>query len=415
MNVWLVNHYAISPGQPGGTRHFTLARKLVERGHQVTIIASSFDHATRQEMHLRDGAPSRLEVMDGVRFLWLRTPPYKGNSAQRLWNTVVFARKVLGLRGADLGGPPDVVLGSSPHLFAAWAAERLARRHRVPFVLEVRDLWPRSLIDLGSFSEGHPFIRWLEYIERGLYRRAHRIVILLPGAGDHIAQKGGSPERIVWIPNGVDLHLLPPPSPPEPHEGFTYLYAGAHGLANRLDYLLEAIHRTRALRPDLPLRFRFVGDGPEKPSLVERARELELENVAFEDPVPKARIFDVMATADAFTIVVQNSPLYRWGISPNKLYDYLAAARPIVLAAPDSVYNNPVEESRAGLTAPSNNPEAYAKRLVELAETPAEERWQMGLRGRAYVEQNHSVPRLATRLEETLRAAIEDYPNGPER
>ena len=415
MNLWLVNHYAILPQQAGGTRHYTLARELVERGHQVTIVASSFDHTTRQEMHLRDGAPSRLEVVDGVRFLWLRTPPYSGNSARRLWNTMVFARKVLGLRAADLGGPPDVVLGSSPHLFAAWAAERLARRHRVPFVLEVRDLWPQSLVDLGSFSEGHPFIRWLEYIERSLYRRASRIVTLLPGAGEHIAQKGGSDERVVWIPNGVDLRLLPSPSPPESRESLTFLYAGAHGLANHLGYLLEAIHHARRLRPELPAHFRFVGDGPEKPALIQRARELGLENVAFEDPVPKNRVFEVLASADAFLVALQDTPLYRWGISLNKIYDYLAMARPIVLAAPDSVYNNPIEEARAGLTAPSNNPEAYAKRLVELAETPAEERWQMGLRGRAYVEQNHSVPRLATRLEETLRAAIEDYPNGPER
>ena len=360
MNLWLVNHYAILPQQAGGTRHYTLARELVKRGHQVTIIASSFDHTTRKELHIPDGAPSRLEVVDGVRFLWLRTPPYEGNSARRLWNTAAFARKVLGLRARDLGGRPDVVLGSSPHLFAAWAAERLARRHRVPFVLEVRDLWPQSLVDLGSFSEGHPFIRWLEYIERGLYRRARHVITLLPGAKEHIVQKGGHPDRITWIPNGVDLRLLPPPSPPESRDSLTFLYAGSHGLANNLDYLLEAIYHARRLRPELSLHFRFVGDGPEKPVLIQRARELGLENVTFEDTVPKYRIFEVLASADAFLVALQDTTLYRWGISLNKLYDYLAMARPIVLAVPELVYNNPVEEACAGLTAPANNHEAYA-------------------------------------------------------
>ena len=408
MNIWLVNHYAIPPQQAGGTRHYAFAKKLVERGRKVTIIASSFDHVTRQELRLSNRESSRVEEIDGVRFLWLRTPPYEGNSAQRLWNTMVFARKVLDLRAEDLGGPPDVVLGSSPHLFAAWAAERLARRHRVPFVLEVRDLWPQSLVDLGSFSEGHPFIRWLEYIERGLYRRARRIVTLLPGAADHIAHKGGHPGRIVWIPNGVDLRLLPPPSPPEPRESLTFLYAGTHGLANHLDYLLEAIHHAHGLRPELPAHLRFVGDGPEKPALIQRARELGLKNVAFEDPIPKNRIFEVLASADAFLVALQDTPLYRWGISLNKIYDYLAMARPIVLAAPDSVYNNPVEEARAGLTAPSSDPEAYARRLVELTETPAEERWQMGLRGRKYVEDNHDLGRLACKLESVLRDAAND-------
>ena len=410
MNVWLVNHYAIPPGQSGGTRHFILARELVERGHRVTIVASSFDHTTRLEMHLRDGAPLKLEVVDGVRFLWLKTPPYKGNSVHRLWNTLVFARKVLGLRAADLGGPPDVVLGSSPHLFAAAAAERLARRHRVPFVLEVRDLWPQSLVDLGSFSQGHPFVRLLEGIERRLYRRAHRIITLLPGAAEHIAQKGGDPERIVWIPNGVDIRLLPAPTPPTPSDIFTYLYAGAHGLANHLDYVLEAARLVEEQHPEFPLRFRFVGDGPEKAGLIKRAQELMLKNVTFESPVPKAQIFELMVTADAFTIVVQNSPLYRWGISPNKLYDYLAMARPIVLAAPNLVFNNPVEEAGAGLTAPSDDVRAFARAIVDLARLSPEERWQMGLRGRDYVERHHNVARLADRLEHLLTEAARAAP-----
>ena len=408
MNIWLVNHYAITPQQAGGTRHYFLARELVGRGHQVTIIASSFDHATRQEIHLRDGASSRLEVVDGVRFFWLRTPPYSGNSARRLWNMMVFARKVLGLRAADMGGPPDVVLGSSPHLFAAWAAERLARRHRVPFVLEVRDLWPQSLVDLGSFSEGHPFIRWLEYIERGLYRRASRIVTLLPGAGEHIAKKGGSPNRIVWIPNGVDFSSLPRPLPPQYDGAFTFLYAGAHGLANRVDFLLNAVYHVQSMRLDMPIRFRFVGDGPEKPALVERSRRLGLKNVTFEDPVPKREIFRVMASANAFMVALQDTSLYRWGISINKIYDYFAMARPIVFAVPDLIYNNPVEEAGAGLTAPASNPRAYAECLTELASMSPGKLWEMGLKGRRYVEENHNFSRLTDKLESVLRDAL-DY------
>ena len=409
MNLWLVNHYAILPQQAGGTRHYTLARELVERGHQVTIVASSFDHTTRQEMHLRDGAPSRLEVVDGVRFLWLRTPPYSGNSARRLWNTMVFARKVLGLRTADLGGPPDVVLGSSPHLFAAWAAERLARRHRVPFVLEVRDLWPQSLVDLGNFSQGHPFIRWLEYIERGLYQRANCIITLLPGAGEHIAEKGGDISCITWIPNGVDLSMLPPPKPPQYDGAFTFLYAGTHGLANRLDFLLDAVHHVQSQRSDMPIRFRFVGDGPEKPALIKHSQKLGLKNIFFEDPVPKCEISRVIASANAFMVALQDTSLYRWGISLNKMYDYLAMARPIALAAPGSIYNNPVEEAGAGLTAPANDARAYAGRLLELASMSTEKLWEMGLKGRRYVEENHNFSRLADKLESVLEDALNNH------
>ncbi len=239
MNLWIVNHYAIPPQRAGGTRHYTLAKELIRRGYRVTIIASSFDHATRREAHLAPGEPFKLEVIESVPFLWLRTPPYAGNSVARIWNMTVFAYRVWRSAGEALLGKPDVVIGSSPHPFAALAAERLATRFRVPFVLEVRDLWPQTLIDLGGFSPRHPFILLLESIERYLYRKASRIITLLPGAGEHIREKGGDLSRVVWIPNGIDLELSPSPQPPRLNQVFTIMYAGAHGLANGLDLVLD--------------------------------------------------------------------------------------------------------------------------------------------------------------------------------
>lgn len=401
MNIWLVNHYAISPQQAGGTRHYTMARELVQRGHQVTIIASSFDHTTRKELHIPDGAPSRLEVVDGVRFLWLRTPPYEGNSARRLWNTAAFARKVLGLRARDLGGRPDVVLGSSPHLFAAWAAERLARRYRAPFVLEVRDLWPQSLVDLGSFSSGHPFIRLLASLEKRLYRRARRIVTLLPGAAEHIAQKGGDPAKIVWIPNGIDLDRLPSPEPPAAKETFELMYAGTHGLANGLQVVLEAAERLQ----NHPVRFRLVGDGPDKPRLMAMAEENGLKNIVFEQPVSKSQIPGLLREADAFLMVLRDSPVFRWGVSPNKLFDYMAAARPVIFSVNTPL--NPVAAAGAGITAPAEDADALAEAALELSTMSPEERWQMGLRGRKYVEENHNLNLLANKLELVLSDAVD--------
>ena len=405
MNLWLINHYAILPQQAGGTRHYTLARELAERGHRVTIVASSFDHTTRQEMHLRDGAPLKLEVVDGVRFLWLKTPPYKGNSVHRLWNTLVFARKVLSLRVADLGGPPDVVLGSSPHLFAAWAAERFANRVQAPFVLEVRDIWPQSLIDLGNFRESHPFIRVLESIERGLYSRAKRVVTLLPGALEHIVHKGGDSERIVWIPNGIDLKNVPQPSRPEDSGSFTVMYAGSHGLANDLRIILEAARYIETYHPDLPIRFFLVGDGPEKPKLMALAEDMGLSSVRFSPPVSKAGIYEFLRRADAFIMPLRDSPVFRWGVSPNKLYDYMAMARPVIFAV--NTPFDPIQSARAGITVAPGEPTALAKAAVRLAGMPLEERWAMGLRGRSYVEANHDLRHLADRLEQTLEDAIE--------
>lgn len=401
MNIWIVNHYAIPPQQVGGTRHYALAKELIRRGHRVTIVASSFDHATRREEHLAPGELFKLEVVEDVPFLWLRTPPYAGNSVARVWNMAVFAYRVWRIAGEALVGRPDVVIGSSPHLFAALAAERLAARFRAPFVLEVRDLWPQTLIDLGSFSARHPFILLLEKIERYLYRKATRIITLLPGAGEHIKDKGGDPSRVVWIPNGIDLELVPPPQPPDEDEVFTLMYAGAHGLANGLHTVLEVAHHLEQEGWGEKVRFRLVGDGPEKPSLMERASGLRLTSVVFEDPVPKREVYRLLQQADAFLMILMESSLFRWGVSPNKLFDFMASARPIVFSV--STRFNPVEEAKAGFTVPAGDPIALAKAIKRLAAMPREERWAMGLRGRRYVEEHHAFNRLVDKLEEVLQ------------
>lgn len=405
MNIWVVNHYAIPPGRAGGTRHFTFARELQKRGHKVTIIASSFDHYVRQEVRLREGETYRLEEVDGVPFFWIRTPPYSGNSPARVWNMVAFALRLLGTANPALLGKPDVVWGSSPHLFAALAAERLARRCRTPFVLEVRDLWPQTLIDLGGFSPCHPFIQVLQTIERYLYRRSDRIISLLPLAHLHMAEKGADPAKIAWIPNGVDLSLVPPPTPPPPRADgvFTVMYAGAHGLANNLDLIVKAAAIVARKGWNSRIQFRLVGDGPEKPRLKQMAQEWGLENIWFEDAIPKQEVYNVLFSADAFVISLKDSRLFRWGVSPNKLFDYMASARPVIFAvATDS---NPVADAGAGITVPPNDPAALAEAVIQLAQMSAHERWEMGLRGRRYVEEKHAFHRLTDKLEEVLESA----------
>nr|BCX01985.1 MAG: glycosyltransferase WbuB [Bacteroidota bacterium] len=401
MNVWIVNHYALPPDRAGGTRHYTFAKELSRHGHGVTIWASSFDYLSREEKHLTTGELWKWEVVDGVPFVWVRTPGYKSNSLARVWNMTAFAYRMWRL-GKKAGlGKPDVIIGSSPHLFAALAAERLADRFQVPFVLEVRDLWPQTLIDLGNFSPRHPFIASLLTIERYLYRKAAAILSLLPGAKEHMAEKGADPSRIVWLPTGIDLELVPPPQPPKSDGPFTVMYAGAHGLANGLDLALEAAHLLEREGWGKRVRFRFVGDGPEKPNLMQKAQALGLRSVSFEDPVPKRAVYGLLQQADAFLFILRDSPLFRWGISPNKLFDFLSQARPVIFCV--NTPFNPVEEAKAGVTVSPASPEGLADAIKRLTLLSPEERWSMGMRGRAYVEKYHSLNRLADKLEEVLK------------
>lgn len=403
-HVWILNHYAQEPGGAGGTRHFHLAEHLQAHGWQGTVIAASVDHASGQQ-RLAAHQAQRLDTLQGVPFLWINTPGYRGNGGGRVRNMLAYTWAAL-RRRTTAGLPrPDVVIGSSVHPFAAVAGALLARRYKVPFVFEVRDLWPQTLVDMGRLRDDAPVTRVLRRLERWLYRRAARTVVLLPQAWQYIVPLGIAKERVVWIPNGVDLSLFPRAAPAaQSQDGvFTLMYFGAHGQANGLDNVLQAMARLQEMPAGQHIRLRLIGDGPLKPALVAQAEALGLRNVVFEPPVPKAQIPALAAQADAFVIAVLDLPgLYRFGISMNKLFDYLAAERPTVIAS--DAANNPIAEAGAGLTVAPGQPQALAEAIAQIAAMPLAERQRMGRAGREYVEQNHGFDQLAGRLAAVLDA-----------
>jgi len=401
MNIWIFNHYAHPPDLPGGTRHYDLGQELVKRGYQVTIFASSFHHYLHRETRLQPRERWKIEDVNGIKFVWLRTPPYWRNDWRRVRNMVAFALRAwwLGRKLPKLApdvGKPDVVIGSSPHLLTPLAAYWVAKHHRARFVMEVRDLWPQTIVDMGELSEHHPIIKALQTLERFLYCWAERIITLLPLAHEYIAACGVPREKIVWIPNGVDLSLFDRAAVPKAsQEGFRVMYLGAHGQANALDVLLQAAKIVQDQGYE-DIRVILVGDGPEKPKLMALARELGLRNVEFREPVPKAEAPRTLCIADATVFILHDLPLYNYGISLNKLFEYLAASKPLILAGRPA--NNLVEEARCGLTVPPRDPQALADAVIKLSQMPKEEREAMGRRGREYVEKHHAIPALAEKL-----------------
>ena len=403
MNVWIVNQYAIPPSQAGGTRHYMLGKELARRGHSVSLIAASFDHVQQVETRLEPGESWKLESVESVQFLWLRTPAYSGNGGRRMLNMAAFATRLWWPSTTEALPRPDVIIGSSPTLFAARAALALAKRWHVPFVLEVRDLWPQTLVDLGKVRDHHPVVIALEQIERKLYREAAEILALLPNAANHMVKRGASLDKITWLPNGVNIANAPQPIPPRDRGILQVTYAGTHGLANGLDTLLDtAAHLQHQGVADI--RFRLIGDGPDKPRLMQRASANNLANVCFEAPVAKAAIFGALSESDIFVATLRNAPLFRHGISPNKLYDYMAAARPVVLSADTA--GDPIRQSGCGFVVPPESPTALGDALLKLRAMEAEHRWQMGMAGRRFVERHHSISVLGERLEIVLHRAV---------
>jgi len=410
MNIWIFNHYAHGPDLPGGTRHFDLSRELVRRGHKVTIFATSFHHYLHREVRLDPGERWKVEDVDGMKFVWLRTPPYQRNDWRRVRNMLAFMFRAwrLGRRlpkHAPEMEQPDLVIGSSPHLLTPMAALWVARHFRVPFVMEVRDLWPQTIIDMGELGEGNPMIKVLQALERFLYRRAERVITVLPSAHEYITACGIPREKIVWIPNGVDLSRFEGLEPASPKgEGFTVMYLGAHGQANALHVLIQA---ARVVQDEgyCEVRFVLVGDGPEKPRLMALAGALGLDNIEFREPVPKAEVLKTLHEADVFIFNLEKSQVFKYGISPNKLFDYMIVGKPVISSV--QARNNPVEEARCGLTVPPRDPQALAEAVIKVYEMPPEEREAMGRRGREYVEKYHSIPVLADKLEWVLEEVVQ--------
>jgi glycosyltransferase involved in cell wall biosynthesis len=400
--VWLLNHYAQEPGGAGGTRHYSIAKHLMKSGWNASIIAASVElQSGRQRLSGR--RKWKLTKSGGISFLWVRTPQHSGNGLGRLWNMLVYSARVL-LPSVTRELPrPDVIVGSSVHPFAAWSAARLARRFDVPFIFEVRDLWPQTLVDLGRLNDRSVITWLLRRLEKWLYWEASRIVVLLPNAADYIVPLGIPIDKIRWIPNGVDLEGSSEPDPAQHKDSFTFMYFGAHGTANGLDIVLRAMQKIE-LDPALSrIRLRLIGDGPGKSSLQELSRSLRLSRVGFEEPVPKAEIPDLASEADAFVFNLVDAPVFRYGISSNKLFDFLAAARPIVFCCKSA--NNPVAEAGAGITVQPGEPVELAQAMAKLAELPSTERVAMGLAGRKFVSQFHDFRTLAMQFSQVLDAA----------
>ena len=394
--VWILNHYAQEPGGAGGTRHFSLAQHLKTLGWQTTVLGASVELNTGRQ-RLAKHENTRLDTFEGVSFLWVKTPPYKGNGGGRMLNMLAYAFRVCLPSTTRELARPDVVVGSSVHPFAAVSGVWLAKRHRVPFVFEVRELWPQTLVDLGRLKETSLMTRLLRWLELWLYRRADKIVVLLPKAVDYIAPLGIAADKVVWIPNGVELDGYDKPSPPAIRNEFTLMYFGAHGQANGLECVLGAMAEL-SKRPNMEhVRLRLIGDGPLRSALMSQASQLNLSTVFFEDSVPKAKIPQLASEADAFVICVKDLPkLYKYGISMNKLFDYLAASRPIIMAS--AAANDPVQDAGAGFTVKPENSFELAEAIEKLVKLSPDQRTAMGEAGRAYVEKNHSFSALASKF-----------------
>lgn len=388
-----------------GGRHYYLAREIAKEGHKVFLISGSFGHKFRVK-----GIQRRMveqKAVEGFTHVTLRLLTYpNSHSPKRAINWFIFAA-ILGFFIRRFLPRPDAIVYSSPALIGYLGARRVAKKLNVPLVFEVRDIWPMTLIELGGFSPKHPFMRLMQWVEDKAYQESARVLSNLPNSVEHMVDRGMQKEKFVWIPNGISLDEVAAPEPlPEglalkiPKSGFVVGYTGALGAANALDVFIDAAY---LLRDNKCVTFVIVGDGAKKNVLKSRAASYKLNNLLFIDPIPKTQVQSVLQTFDACYISLTNDPMFKFGVSPNKLFDYMYSGKPIIYAISSGDYR-PIRSAHAGLEVPPENPQALADAILELAGAPQKEREIMGQNARAEVLGKYEYGSHARKLVHVLES-----------
>jgi glycosyltransferase involved in cell wall biosynthesis len=393
--IWIINHYAGSRLHGMEYRPYYLAQQFRRMGLRPIIICAAFHHL------LTKLPEERTAEVDGVPYTWIKTCWYKGNGVRRLLNMVEFSARLVPRNLRELPRP-EVVIASSPHPFAAVSGYRLARKYGAKFIFEVRDLWPLTILEIGRHSPRHPLVRAMAWAERLGYEHCDYTVSLLGGAQDYMAAHGLDASKFVYIPNGIDLEAqqknveaLPPEHDRviqdlKQRGKLIILYSGSHGVVNALDNVIEA---ARLLRDEPKVHFLLVGQGPEKESLQKRTRQAGLSNIAFLPPVARSQMAALTQAADLGYLGLQKKDLFRYGVSPNKLFEYMSAGLPVLFAI-DTLHDE-VAQARCGFSIPAEDPQALAHILHRIIDMPRNHLREMGKRGRQYVQRTHTYEVLA--------------------
>ena len=397
--IWYCHPYAGSPQRGMSFRPFYLGKYFLEAHADPIIISSTNHHLLRKSVDI-DGSAQLIQE-EGVPYLWVNTSRYVGNGFGRVKNMLSYASffkkhnliTEFGLK------KPDVIIVSSAHPFHFNIAYKLCCKYRATLIFEVRDIWPLTLHELLGVSRLHPFYLYLKYIEIRAYSKANFIVSLLPNAKNHMLKYGLDGKRYVHIPNGVDCSNVKMPFFDIPQikqlkeEGkFIVLYAGAHGIPNALDILLHAMKVINDLG-NTKVHVILIGDGKEKTALQVLASEIKLPNITFLPSVLKDSLPSYLAIADLCYLGAKPSPIYRYGVSANKIFDYMLAEKPILQAFHSP--NSPVELSQCGLCVSDPTPLKIADVILSFSSMKQKQLLKMGEDGKNYVIQHHSYKVLA--------------------
>ncbi len=410
MNILYINHYAGSIYHGMEYRPYYLAREWVRQGHNVTIVASNFSHIRKKNIDMAANQNYLSERIDGINYIWCKTPEYGKNGIKRFINIFSFLNKVKGIRNKLIAEfSPDIVIASSTYPFDTKISYQIAKRSNAKFVYEIHDLWPLTPVEVGGMPKWHPVIVAMQRAENFGYANADKVVSLLPNADEYMVKHGMKPDKFVHISNGVVVDDWINAKEKMPNElqnlisrlrdvekKFIVGYAGGMGESNALEYLLRA----GKLLTDKPIAFVLVGDGMLKTEFQEQVKKENLTNFHFMPAISKLEVPSFLKSCDALYIGFKKLPIYRFGVCPNKLFDYMLAEKPIIHSV--TAGNDIVKEADAGISIEAEDVAAIAKAIEDLTKMDKALLAKFGRNGYNYVLKNHDYRVLATRFLDSL-------------
>lgn len=402
MRILYFHQHFTTPKIGGGTRSYEFAKKLIERGHRVIMVTGEFAKLNLPPSSTKD--VYRGEI-DGIDVIQIRIPYSNSDGiAKRSWIFLKFAWQGIQVALKEEYG---LLFATSTPLTAGipgiWM-KGFGRKKR-KFVFEVRDLWPELPKALGMKN---PFLLWgMSVLEKLSYRKADACIGLSPGISEGIAKRSPKNKRIELIPNGCDLGIFRPGNredlnlPGIKPTDTVAVFTGAHGIANGLHAVLNAASELKKMkREDIVLV--FIGDGKLKPELMKRAKEDDLDNCRFFDPVPKTQLNKIVSNADVGMMILANIPAFYYGTSPNKFFDYISSGLPVLNNYPGWLADL-ITENNCGVVVEPDNPKVFAEALIFLADNP-ERRKEFGLNARELAEKSFSRADLSEHLVDFLES-----------
>jgi glycosyltransferase involved in cell wall biosynthesis len=402
--IWILNHHATDMAFQHGGRHYYFAQYLIERGYKTIIFcASSLHEENKQAVDLK-GNLSIEQSVDGIPFVFVKTRSYTGNGIKRVLSMFDYYFHVK--KAVKKYDAPDVIIGSSVHPLACVAAINLSKRYQCKNIVEIRDLWPESIVEFMKISRNNPVIKFLFQLEKWMYRKADQLIFTMEGGYQYITDKHWENEitstKVSYINNGVDLsdfiksqeksrcsnHLL------DDSSLFKVLYTGSIRSGNGLNLLIDAAKILMGKQPSV--HFLLFGDGTDRQQLEKRCEEEKISNVHFLGNVEKSMIPSILSQGDCNVLNYQNAGTWKYGGSQNKLFEYLASGKPIISNI--KIEYSLIERYQCGIIASVDNAEAYAEAISDMFEMKGTTNYTIMCENARMVAKVYNYPELTKKL-----------------